>query len=144
MREEEAQEVRKEAGWTISNAANGGSPQQILYLVSKGAIEAFCNLLETTDIKSLVVALEGIDNILHAGEKDNYENPYAKKVESCRGTDLIEELQSNDDNDVSKRATRIMEKYFEADLDAPIDEGESQFNFSFPSFKSDITNEFKF
>jgi HEAT repeat protein len=134
MRDEEPQEIRREAAWTISNATNGGTPQQIKYMVTRGAIESFCGLLDSTDIKSLIVGLEGIENFVKAGETDDYENPYSKRVEACRGIDFIEELQQHKEYDVQKRAMYIVEKYFEGDSDGDI---EQDFNFSFPSFSND-------
>jgi len=58
-------EVRKEAAVAIFNATDGGSPEQIKYLVALGVIKPLSRLLVTHDDVSLViVALETIQNIL--------------------------------------------------------------------------------
>jgi len=115
MREDQTLEIRREAAWAISNACSGGTKLQIKYIVSKGAIKELCNLLDSTDERSLIVALEGIDNILRAGEEDVRdigENRYAIEVERNKGLDKIEELQGSDNVDIYEKATQIIESYY--------------------------------
>ena len=48
------------------------------------------------DVRSIIVALQGIENILRVGEKyfldKNGENLFANEVERCGGLDSLEEI----------------------------------------------------
>ncbi|XP_045796690.1 importin subunit alpha-4-like isoform X3 [Trifolium pratense] len=115
--------VRNEAVWAISNATHG-TPEQIRSLACKGCIEALCDLLISTDPSILTVCLNGLRNILKAGEinkqkglYNNGVNIYAQMVEECGGLDKIVSLQSYDNNDIYKKAVEVLEKYFPEDLE---------------------------
>lgn len=56
------------------------------YLVEQGCIPPLCDLLTLTDAKTVQVALNGLDNILKAGQQsDQRDNPYAALIEECFG-----------------------------------------------------------
>jgi importin subunit alpha-6/7 len=56
------------------------------YLVDRGCIPPLCDLLTLTDVKTIQVALNGLDNILKAGQQsDQRDNPYAALIEECFG-----------------------------------------------------------
>lgn len=57
-------DIKKEAAWAISNATSGGTPDQIKYLVTQSCIKPLCDLLTCADPRIIVVALEGLENIL--------------------------------------------------------------------------------
>jgi len=149
MRDDQPTEIRKEAGWAISNACSGGNKLQIKYIVSKGALNALCYLLDSSDNKSLLVALEGIDNILHAGEEDLRElgeNRYSSMLEKLRGLDKIEELQNSEDGDIFEKSTKIIEDYYSFDTlidDVPGDDI-SKFNITLPSSSQNSFIKFNF
>ena len=71
----------------------------------------------------VVVALEGLDNILKQGErKRNTEglekNPFAEEVKSVEGAvELLKELQQVSNTRVSKTSVRIVERYFGIERD---------------------------
>lgn len=51
-----------------------------------GCIPPLCELLTVQDAKIIQVALNGLDNILKAGEQHNIRpNPYAVAIEECYG-----------------------------------------------------------
>lgn len=114
-------EVKKEASWAISNACSGGSSDQVRYLVSAGCIPPLCSLLTSSDARIVSVALEGIDNILRVGDRDAQDdvNAYAEEVEEADGLSKIELLQAHQNSDVYDRATKILEKYFQAEACDP-------------------------
>jgi importin subunit alpha-6/7 len=66
-------DIQKEAAWAVSNATSGGAPEQILYLVHQGAVPPLCALLNVSDVKVVTVALEGLENILKAGQATSQE-----------------------------------------------------------------------
>lgn len=131
--------TRKEACWAICNATSGGLNKldQIQYLVEAGCIKPLCDILTTMDNKITLVALDGLENILRAGEMEVVNtpdglNPYAIIVEECGGVDYIHTLQSHENEDIYKKAYQIIDKYFndvestEGDM---VPEAEGQFTF---------------
>lgn len=113
-------DIKKEAAWAISNATSGGTDQQIRYLVSQACIPPLCDLFTCSDPKMIIVALEGIENILRVGKKDMMAagsdvNQYAVFVEECEGLDKLERLQNHPNKDIYKKALQILRTYFETD-----------------------------
>eukprot|EP00252_Welwitschia_mirabilis_P014560 TRINITY_DN3195_c1_g4_i1.p1 TRINITY_DN3195_c1_g4~~TRINITY_DN3195_c1_g4_i1.p1 ORF type:complete len:536 (-),score=115.18 TRINITY_DN3195_c1_g4_i1:210-1817(-) len=111
-------DIKKEAAWAISNATSGGSHEQIKYLVSQGSIKPLCDLLLCPDPKIVTVCLEGLENILKAGEFEkqmgNTEgiNLYAQLIDEAEGLEKIENLQSHDNNEIYEKAVKILETYW--------------------------------
>jgi hypothetical protein len=125
-------EVKKEAAWAISNATSGGRDEQIRYLVDQNVLPPLCNLFVEDDAKIVLVALEGVENILRVGKKDQEEhgashNVYASIVEECRGLDHLESLQRHHNEEVYEKACKIITDYFDGEEDE-VDMGG---NFSF-------------
>ncbi|XP_057306127.1 importin subunit alpha-7-like [Hydractinia symbiolongicarpus] len=118
--------TRKEAAWAITNATSSGSPQQIRYIASQDALRPLCDLLSVMDTKIVIVALNGIENILRVGEEIGKEintaNPYAVQVEECFGLDKIEYLQQHENEDIYKKAYEIIESHFREDEDQNVDD----------------------
>jgi len=114
-------DIKKEAAWSISNATSGGSPEQIKYLVSQGCIKPLCDLLTCNDPRLVTVALEGIENVLKAGDHEvsanntTTANPYTTFVDEAEGLDKLEQLQNHQNEDVYKKAVHILETYFGLD-----------------------------
>ncbi|NWT76765.1 IMA7 protein, partial [Prunella himalayana] len=82
--------TRKEAAWAITNATSGGTPEQIRYLVNLGCIKPLCDLLTVMDSKIVLVALNGLENILRLGEQEANQsgtgiNPYCSLIEEAYG-----------------------------------------------------------
>ncbi|XP_067128794.1 importin subunit alpha-6-like [Centruroides vittatus] len=139
--------TRKEAAWVITNATSGGSPKQIRYLVEKGCIPPLCELLTVMDPKIVLVALNGLENILRLGEKDSKNNggvnPYGVMIEECYGLDKIEFLQSHSNADIYNKALHIIEHYFGTEEDIEdivpaIDENNQQFQFAVVDQKAPV------
>ena len=110
-------EVKKEAAWALSNATTWKQTDQIRYLVQAGCIKPFVDLLTVKDSKLIGVTLEAIENILYTGErlsKANGINPFLSIVEEAEGIDRLEELQQHENEDIYKKAVRILENYFSA------------------------------
>ncbi|NXE71486.1 IMA7 protein, partial [Calcarius ornatus] len=104
--------IRKEACWTISNITAGNRAQIQLdssplhdapgqavmlvllspcrYLVNLGCIKPLCDLLTVMDSKIVLVALNGLENILRLGEQEANQsgtgiNPYCSLIEEAYG-----------------------------------------------------------
>lgn len=128
-------DVRKEAAWAISNATSGGSTKQIQYLVLKcGVLKPLCDLLTVKDAKVINVALEGLENILTAGDKERddgnlKENPYLEMIEEVGGIDKLEELQSHENQEVYEKSIKILEDFFGIEEDQS--QGTQQEGFTF-------------
>lgn len=138
MLREESFDIQKEAAWAISNATSGGNPAQIRFLAETGVIPALCGLFSCTDPKIVMVALEGIENILRAGKRESAKscsvNPYTDAIEECGGLDGLEILQRHDNEEIYDRAVRVLREHFESeeadDTSAPaIDFSKNQFVF---------------
>eukprot|EP01138_Halocafeteria_seosinensis_P010797 gb/GECG01011027.1/.p1 GENE.gb/GECG01011027.1/~~gb/GECG01011027.1/.p1 ORF type:complete len:545 (+),score=86.22 gb/GECG01011027.1/:1-1635(+) len=117
---QEEYEIKKEAAWAISNATSGGNKEQIAYLVQCDCIPPLLNLLSVRDPRIVLVALEGIENILKIGDVESEErhleqNPYAVKLEEADGASKIEALETSDNQDVYQKAVHILNSYFDED-----------------------------
>jgi len=118
-------DVKKEAAWAISNATSGGNTQQIRYLVSLGCIPPLCLLLNSKNGKVIMVALEGLENILRVGEADkaqtNMMNKFSQIVEQCGGLDSLENLQTvniaEHGDEIYERVVIIVRKYFGGEVE---------------------------
>jgi len=77
-----------------------------------------CELISAPDNRIILVALEGLENILKVGEKEAKDtgiNEYAALVEECRGIDKLEQLQNHQHNEIYEKAVNILELYFAAE-----------------------------
>jgi hypothetical protein len=117
-------DIKKEAAWAISNATTGGNPQQKRYLADVGVIPGLCSLFEVDDVKIVMIALEGVENILRVGKADAEQkgtvNQYADIVEECGGLDKLEDLQHGDNRQIYDKSVSIIREFFgEEDPVAP-------------------------
>lgn len=120
--------TKKEACWALCNATSGGlnRPEQIKYLVNQGCIKPLCDILNSMDNKIILVALDGIENILRVGELDRTNsdeglNMYAIIVEECGGLEIIQELQNHDNEEIFKKAYHLIDRYFSEDEEEDAD-----------------------
>lgn len=103
-------EVRKEAIWVLSNMC-GGNDKHINNLVQINGIEALSSVLQVSDPRIVIVAMDAIDKILSVGEKLGY-SAYPTYVDECGGLDELEELQSHENEEVYEKALHILDTYF--------------------------------
>jgi len=143
-------DIKKEAAWAISNATSGGSPDQIKYLVGQTCIRPMCDLLDCPDPRIILVALEGLENILKIGEQEAKEgepNEYGVEIDEVNGVDKIESLQNHQNNEIYEKAVKILEKYFNAEEDdqntAPNVNAENN-TFQFGSSHGNLPSTFQF
>ncbi|TMW57421.1 hypothetical protein Poli38472_003346 [Pythium oligandrum] len=131
-------DIRKEAAWAVSNATSGGSAEQIMYLVEQGCIKPLCDLLAASDAKVVIVALEGLENVLRVGEGQKGVgefNPMATLVDEAEGVPKIQALQFHANEDIYQKSLKIVETYFqgEEEVEQPlaptVDASAQQFTF---------------
>jgi len=122
-------EIKKEAAWAISNATSGGSPEQIKYMVNVGCIKPLCELLNCGDAKIILVALEGLENILKVGGPDAAE--YIQKIEDVEGVEKLENLQHHQNQDIYDKVFGMLQKYFNSGEEEELVPAAPQQHFNF-------------
>lgn len=131
-------DIKKEATWAISNATSGGSDEQIKFLVTQGAIAPLCGLFTSHDTKIVMVAMEGIENILRVGAKEAQRtktpNQYAGFVEESNGLVNLERLQEHANEEIYHKAVKIIRTFYdseEVEEDAGLAPAQDGQNFAF-------------
>ncbi|XP_066153240.1 importin subunit alpha-1-like [Euwallacea fornicatus] len=103
---------QKEAVWAVTNYTSGGTITQLAKLVELGCIKPLCNLLNSKDFKIVSIVLDGLNNILRAAQHLGETEKIAVLIEECGGLDLIESLQSHDNEKIYEKALAIIENFF--------------------------------
>jgi hypothetical protein len=104
--------TRREAAWCINNLSQSGMKEQMAYVLQHDVLVAFCNLLSTDDPQTLVVVLDGINNILKIEATNENDLALTAQIEKCGGLNKIEELQNHRDVEIYKLAFEIIDRYF--------------------------------
>jgi len=89
-------------------------------MVDQGLIEPLLDLLQASEPRVVLVALEALDNLLRVGDRDSREtgvNEYASEIEKLRGIDRIEALNYHPNQEIYEKAVNILETYFAAEED---------------------------
>lgn len=84
-------DIKREAAWSISNATNHGSASDVYELVRAGLLNVFTEMLDCPDIKTLVVVLEAVNNVLKRGDSGP-ENEFLNQFEALGGIRKLELL----------------------------------------------------
>jgi len=108
-------QTQKEAAWAVSNVTISGTPAQVAYMVEKGVIGPFCNLLNVRDMQIVQVVLDGLNNILKMSGPAA--ETICRMIEECGGLDKIEQLQNHDSEEIYKLAYDIIDTYFSGEDD---------------------------
>ena len=99
----------------------GGTPDQIRYLIDLGIIPLLCDLLTQEDSGKLRIAeivLQSLENILKLGEQNDDCNSYAFKIKECGGLAKIKNLQKHENLIVIQKAVFIMKTFFDQEIGA--------------------------
>merc|ERR1719240_2196963 len=126
--------VRKEAFWTIANLAVGGRPDQIHEAVGLGLVKALVEGLAFQGDPQLIVAIiDGLDRVLKVGAEtsDNGENRFLALIEECEGTEKLEALQEDQNEEVYEKACKLLQTHFEVENDEDGHESEAPAEFNF-------------
>eukprot|EP01013_Petalomonas_cantuscygni_P037229 TRINITY_DN68020_c0_g1_i1.p1 TRINITY_DN68020_c0_g1~~TRINITY_DN68020_c0_g1_i1.p1 ORF type:complete len:551 (+),score=116.67 TRINITY_DN68020_c0_g1_i1:121-1773(+) len=127
-------DVRKEAAWAVSNATSSLNLPHIEYIVSLGVVPLYLELLQLNDARIGTVALDGLDNILQAGQTADVDasgtNAYAELIEHVGGLRIIEDLMNQPQGKnaaLAEKAQHLLETFFEERDDAVGDVGADQY-----------------
>jgi importin subunit alpha-6/7 len=112
--------TKREAVWAVSNASSSSDVQQCDHLVQLGCLRPLSQLLSGMDTCIVLVALEGIQNVLVAGQRlgasgdavAEERNLYAYELESAGGLDELEALQNHSSQEVCNKAVDILTTFF--------------------------------
>jgi importin subunit alpha-1/8 len=112
--------VKREVVSILQNAASIGIPDVSAKLLSKGLMEIIIDVLSHfKDPRLLIYTLETLQYVIHSGEcfrstNGNGEsgNPFLKQFELRGGSMLLENLQSHQNEEVFKKVSEILNKYF--------------------------------
>jgi len=118
--------VQKEAAWVVTNYTSGGNLDHILYLLHCNVIEPLCKMLNVQDAKTVMVALDGMRNILmkashmtgaHSfminGDAVNALDQVTLLIEQFDGIDYLEKLQTSENDSIQKLAYDLVDQYFQ-------------------------------
>merc|ERR1711937_425657 len=109
--------VRKEAFWTVANLAVGGHPEQIHATVPLGLIKALVEGLSFQGDAQLICAImDGLGNVLKVGgDSSDGENRYFALMEEIEGSQKLEALQEDQNEEVYQRAVKLLQTYCEVE-----------------------------
>lgn len=107
---------QKEAVWVITNLTTGGTIEQMVMLVQSGALGPFCNMLLNKDWKTVMVVLDGIQNILSNAQKIGEADRVATMIEVCGGLDKLEALQQHSNEKIYQKALAIIDAFFSSEV----------------------------
>jgi len=87
------------------------------YLVSRGCLEPLCSVLTYNDPDLVYTCLEGLENILQAGEagkkgEESGMNPYAQFILECGGLEKLEDLQDVESERIYELVMRLLQGYW--------------------------------
>merc|ERR1719236_197153 len=107
--------VRKEAFWTVANLAVGGHPEQIHATVPLGLIKALVEgLTFQGDAQLICAVMDGLSNVLKVGSylttEENGENRYFALMEESEGSQQLEKLQEDQNEEVYNKAVEILQE----------------------------------
>lgn len=112
-------DVRKEACWAVCNVASMGSIQHIHQLVEHGGIRPLCDLLNTGDVRLIIIVMEAIEAIMKVGHHGSVQ--YITLIDEAGGIDNLESLQEHENAEVYAKSVKLIETYFGGE-----DAGESE------------------
>lgn len=103
--------AQKEAAWVVTNTTSSGTPDQITRLMQR-VLKPYCNLLKSKDARTILVVLNGINNLFQLAEKMSQTDDFARVIEENGALDILEKLQDHENDDIYKASIHLIEKYF--------------------------------
>lgn len=104
--------AQKEAAWAVTNLTSGGTIQQLAELVRANVLPALCNLLNVKEWGTIIVVLDGLNNILTAAEKSRQLEQVAIMIEEAGGLDKLEALQQHENERIYQKSMTMIDTFF--------------------------------
>lgn len=107
----------------------------VRFLAGEGCIKPLCDLLVCPNPRTILVCLDGLENILKVGEGEKIQgntgnvNIFAQMIDDVEGLEKMETLQNHDNNEVYEKVVKILETYWSDDGDGEHLQKVSEFNF---------------
>eukprot|EP00128_Syssomonas_multiformis_P019001 Colp12_sorted_trinity150504_noHs@5030 len=117
---------QKEATWALSNITTGGDARSISYIVQRGCIGPFCNLLGVSEVNLIKVVLDALYNMLKVGQSEAKRtggvNQIANFIEDAGGVEKIDALQQHNNSEIYQKAYKLIDTYFRDESDEEVAE----------------------
>lgn len=90
--------------------------------MSRGCLEPLCSVLTYQDPDLVYACLEGLENVLEAGEagkergEESGTNPYAQFILECGWLDKLEDLQEVSNDRIYELAMKLLQSYWEEEV----------------------------
>lgn len=107
--------TQKEALWAVTNFTSGGTAEQVAYLVQCEVLPSLVRLLSAKDSKITLIILDAILNMLQMAEKTGELDKLSLTFEEIGGIEMIEGLQSHENEAVYKASLNIIDRFFSAE-----------------------------
>ncbi|EDW85850.1 uncharacterized protein Dwil_GK22920 [Drosophila willistoni] len=105
--------AQREAIWAVANAIVSGTTQQTVKLVQdNNLLPPFLNHLNASDASPNNVILVGLEHLFSAAKELGILQTFCQTVEEMDGLQKLETLQYNQNAEVSAKATKILDSYF--------------------------------
>lgn len=105
--------AQREACWAFTNITSGGSTEQNVDLIQNCAfLKPYCDLLSSSDSKTVAVVLSGLLNLFKTAENVNGIDSLCVLIEENGGLDKLEALQNHEMEEIYNRAFQLIDSYF--------------------------------
>lgn len=126
----EPYEVKKEAGYALTNALTGGAPSGlVLRLVDLGCVGCLDYILGTSEWNLVIAAMDSLIVLLEVCGQDvdaEGENAFLEMINESSVIDKLTSLQESQIPAVYTKASMILDTYFEDDDDDDFDMSKSE------------------
>ena len=107
--------VKKEVLYAIGNLSSVEDEKYMKKLVDDGILIFINDCIKDEDAKSIALGLEILGNVLAFGKKTGELNYFIKEIETMGMVDVLEKLQTHDDQIIYEKTMDILDNYFETE-----------------------------
>lgn len=97
--------TRVEVAFVFSNSTFYSSDNEIKGLLMNKVVEVLCNFLKNSDLKTILLSIEGLYNL---AKRENFRKLVSILIEKCGGRETIEKLIYHDEIKVREPADTLM------------------------------------
>jgi len=109
--------LKSEILYLISNTTYHANPNQMAHMLKIGCIKIIYESLKLTDVRTVLMAFEGLDNFITFDRKTSKNLYVIQEFEKFGGKELLTHLSVHDMMDVRETATNFTDEYFSGDSD---------------------------